>query len=139
MGYNKEMDARDGKIRAIFAGLYTWAVTLYFGLVLLDIVYSKRVSGAAAVFADVSDVLLYVIFLIFIFALGAIAVSWKSRAARYCTIASLLILLSEILLPAVLTLFIRNAQNLSWVRILPAGAASILAFIGFYQFVRSTG
>jgi hypothetical protein len=69
------------KLSPLFARLYTWLVTIYFGAVLLDIVYSKLVPEAAVAFSEVSDFLLCIGALTFLTAIGAVAFSWKSSAA----------------------------------------------------------
>jgi hypothetical protein len=130
------MGMNQGKLGPLFVELYTWMITIFFGTILLDIVYSKLVPEASAAFSEVSDFLLLIGFVTILAAVGAIALSWKSSIARNLFIASLISVSFEFLIPVFLSQFLKNAQGLSWVRILPSGMASILAFIGLYKYYR---
>jgi hypothetical protein len=109
-------------------------------MVLLDIQYSqysRLVPEAARAFSDAADFLLLVDFVTLLSAIAAIAFSWNAKAARNLFIASLLVMLFEFLIPALVSPFVQQAQGLAigpWLRIIPMGAASILALIGFYKF-----
>jgi hypothetical protein len=74
-------------------------------------------------------------FVMVISAIGAIAVTWKSKIARNLFTASLLIYFLEFLIP-IFSSFIKDTQGLSWIRPIPSGIASILAFIGLYKYFR---
>jgi len=137
------------KGRAGFAplvvGLYAWLVAVFFGGILLDIVYSNSLSrtldasATATVFSGVSDLFLRIGFVVFLSAIGAIASSWRSAAARNLLIASLLVLSLEILIPVFLFPFLRNAPDSGigpWLRIIPSGLGSILAFAGLRNYDR---
>jgi phosphoglycerol transferase MdoB-like AlkP superfamily enzyme len=129
------------RFRFLFVGLYAWVAAVFLGGTLLDKVYANNLKGVlgsserAMVFSEISDILLCIGFVLVIAGIGAIAVSWKSRIARNLFIASLVVLSFEILIPVFSALF-KNTQELSWMRLLPSGIASILAFIGMYTFYR---
>jgi hypothetical protein len=120
-------------------GLYAWVLAISFGMVLLDILYTRLVPGATFAFSEVSDFLLLISLVTLIAAIVAIAFSGKSKAVRSFIIASQLILLLEILIPAFFYMFKLNEQSLAigpWIRIILSGVASILAFIGLYRYNR---
>lgn len=129
------------KFRFLLVGLYAWVVSFYLGGILLDMLYAHYLKGvlglseSAMVFSEISDTLLSIGFVTVILAIGAIAVSWKSRSARNLFIASLLAFSFEFLIP-IISSFITNTQELSWSRLLPSGIASMLAFIGLYKYYR---
>jgi hypothetical protein len=125
---------------AFAAGFYTWIVSIFFGAVLLDVVYSNLLghmfgpSETAKIFSEVSDFLLPIGFVTVLTALSAIGFSWKSAASRNLFIASLIILFIEFLAPAVLSEEALNSGY--WIRLLVNGTASILSVIGFYKLYR---
>jgi hypothetical protein len=125
----------------LLVGIYAWLTAVFLGGTWLDKVYANQINGVlgtsekALVFPEVSDALLCSSFILVIFAIGAIAVSWKSGAARNLFIASLLVFSFEFLIP-LLSSTIKNTQDLSWARLLPSGMASFLAFIGLYKYYR---
>jgi hypothetical protein len=122
---------------SFWVGLYVWVISISFGMVLLDILYARRAPEAAAAFAEVADVLLLVTFAALLSAAAAIVFAWKAAAARNFLIASLGVILLELLLPAVVSPFVQNAQGLPvgpWIRILASGAASIFALIGWQRY-----
>jgi thiol:disulfide interchange protein len=125
----------------LLVGIYTWITAVFLGGTWLDKVYANQLNGvlgaseSALVFSEVSDTLLYIGFVMVIFAIGAIAVSWQYGAARNLFIASLLVLSLELIIPLLSTLT-KNTQDLSWARLLPSGIASILAFTGMYKYYR---
>jgi hypothetical protein len=113
----------------------------FLGGILIDVVYAKLLKGvlgtseSAMVFSEISDTLLCIGLVMVIAAIGAIAFSWKSRIARNLFIASLLVISFEFSIP-ILFSFIKNTQELSWVRLLISGMASVLAFIGLHKYYR---
>jgi len=132
------MSAFQKRMGTFLVGLYFWVLTIYFGMVLLDILYARLAPGATTAFAKVSDILLQVNLVILLAAVITIAFSKKSKITRDLIIASQLILLFEFLIPAFFTLFGLNSQGLTalgpWLRIIPGVAASILALIGMIKF-----
>ena len=129
------------RFRFLLVGLYAWVTAVFLGGILLDMVYANLLkdvigfSERAIIFSDISDTLLCIGFVLVISAVGAIAVSWKSRIARYLFIASLLAFSFEFFIPILFT-FIKTTPELSGVRLLPSGIASILAFIGLFKYYR---
>ena len=139
------MDKYQDQFRPLIAGFYAWMSALFFGGVLLDIVYSGLLrhsfnnSETALIFSTISDIFLKIVFVTLLAALGAIVVSWNSPSARNLFLASLLFFSFEFLIPVFFSRFIQNAQGLNigpWLRILPTGTASILAFAGFHSNLR---
>jgi hypothetical protein len=129
------------RLRSLLVGLYTWVTAVFLGGILLDVVYAKLLKGvlgtseSAMVFSEISDTLLCIGLVMVIAAIGAIAFSWKSRIARNLFIASLLVISFEFSIP-ILFSFIKDTQELSWVRLLISGMASVLAFIGLHKYYR---
>ena len=129
------------RFRFLLVGLYAWVAAVFLGGILLDMAYANLLkdvigfSESAIIFSEISDTLLCIGFVMVISAIGAIAVSWKSRIARYLFIASLLAFSFEFFIPILFT-FIKTTPELSGVRLLPSGIASILAFIGLYKYYR---
>jgi hypothetical protein len=127
------------RISSFFVGFYAWIITVFFGAVLLDTVYSNLIPEASAAFSEVSDFLLLIGFVTFLAAIGAITFSWKSSTARNYFIASLVIMLFEFLIPVFFSQLIKNTQKTgvtATIRIIINGMASILALIGLYKFYR---
>ena len=129
------------RFRFLLVGVYAWLTAVFLGGTWLDKVYANQLNGVLGasesrlVFSEVSDALLCIGFVMVIFAIGAIAVSWRSGAARNLFIASLLVFSLEILIP-IFASMTKNPQELSWARLLPSGIASILAFMGLYKYYR---
>ena len=126
-------------IRLFFVGFYAWVSAVFFGSIILDVVYARNLENIlsapdkASLFAEISDILLYLAFILVIAALVAIALSWKSPAARNFIIASLLVFSLEFWAP-ILYSIIKIAQDLSWLRLLIDGTGSILAIVGLQKF-----
>lgn len=127
---------------SLVAGFYAALVALFSGAILMDIVYARRLSdllGAAErapLFAGIADLLLLVGFFAVLAAIGAIAASWRSKRAMLLCIASLFALSLEFLAPFFIAPFLRQADapHLGpWLRVLPAGAATLLAILAVYQ------
>ena len=53
------MSTKQKSIHSFLIGLYVWVLTIFFGMVLLDILYARLVPEAAAAFSEVSDFLLF--------------------------------------------------------------------------------
>jgi len=127
------------RISPLIVGFYAWIVTVFFGAVLLDISYARLVPEATAAFSEVSDFLLIIYFVTLVAAVGAIAFSWKSSVARAYFIASLVILVLELLVP----LFFSQLNDkpgsglATTIRILINGMASILALLGLYKIYKA--
>src|SRR4030042_4974225 len=126
-------------ISHFFGGLYSWVVTVFFGMILLDIVYSSQVPEAVIEYAEVSDFLLLIGVLTILIAIGAIVFSWKSRIARNFFIASLAIVILEFLGPLFFSQLIEathGSLSPTIIRLMISGSASILAFIGLHNWYR---
>jgi hypothetical protein len=133
------MSATQDRVSQFFVGFYSWAVTVFFGAVLLDTVYSNWVSEATAAFSVVSDFLLTIGMVTFIAAAAAIALSWKLSIARNYFTASFVVMLFEFLIPVFFSQSIMVTETpglVSAIRIIINGAASALAMLGLRQFYR---
>jgi hypothetical protein len=133
------MSTNQERFRSFFVGFYSWIAAVFFGAVLLDIVYSNSLSEASVAFSEGSDFLLLIGFVTILSAVGAVILSWNSSTARYYFMASSGILLFEFLIPVFFSQLIPDTQGSGWMtdlRILINGMASILAWVGLYRFYR---
>lgn len=133
------MSTTQNRLGSFLIGLYGWVLAIFFGMVCLDILFARLVPEAAMAFSEVADLLLMIGFVMLLAAIAAIAFSWTSKTARNLLIASLFGILFEFFGPAFFSQFLRNTQELTigpWLRIIPSGAASILAFMGMVQYYR---
>jgi hypothetical protein len=122
-----------------FVGFYTWLITVYFGMVLLDAIYARLVPASPGVSPEISDLFLRIGGVIYLAASGAIIGSWNRKVARNYYIASAAIIFFEFLVPlffSFLNLEGRGTGLESTARIVIDGTASILAFAGLYKFSR---
>ncbi|MRS04607.1 hypothetical protein EG832_15525 [bacterium] len=120
-----------------FVGLYAWITTIFVGAILLDIVYARFIPQAKFGFLDTSDFLLLIGFVTFLTGFVAIAFSMKSIVVRTLLIASLLVLSIEFIVPTFIPhiMSIDQINDLGpWLRIIPVGLSSILAFLSIYKF-----
>jgi hypothetical protein len=129
----------------LFAGSYTWIASIFFGTVLLDIVYARLAryaftpSETASLFSEAADFLLLILAFTILASVGAIIASWQVRSARNAFVASILC----IVLPLMFYSLISAAQadlgpNLGmWVRLVTSGLSSILAFAGLWELYSS--
>jgi hypothetical protein len=129
-------------LRFLLVGFYSWISAVFFGGVIIDVVYARnlenilRADEKSWLFSEISDLLLLVAFILVITALIAIAVSWQSHSARNILIASLLIFSFELWLPIAVSI-LKISPDLSWLRLLLDGLASILAWMGLLRFCQS--
>jgi hypothetical protein len=126
------MDRSRMKFGALLTGLYAWIMTVFLGMVLVDILYARLVMGAAPAFTAISDFLQIPGLLAL--ATGSLAVFtlWPSRGARNLVLASLASMLLEFIIPVLLAGIV-SSENFPagpWLRILLNLAASLLAFLG---------
>ena len=123
---------------SLLVGLYLWAVVAFFGVTLVDTAYVGVLRDAiaaenrAAVFAEVGDFLLLLMFFGTLFAaLGALGSCWHSARARNLVIASAVVV---VLLPPTLELLspLLAGSSLGPILRIPGMAlASGLALLGF--------
>ena len=132
----------------LVTGFYAWVMAVFLGGVLLDMAYANTLRNVIsapereAEFSNVSDALLCMGGVIIPAGLGAIAASWKSGAARNLFAASLLLVIFEFITPVLFSAFAGGAQDVRlgpWLRIIPAGLGSLLAFAGVFYFYRQSG
>lgn len=119
--------------RALVVGLYAWLVAVSFGLALLDIQYARLLPDATEAFRAVADFLLFFTFLTGVVGIGAVGLSWNSRATRNLLAASLVTIL-VVPFAALLILAPMSQQSSvtgSAIRLSIFGVASVLAFAGF--------
>jgi hypothetical protein len=137
-----EMASFRRTVRDLVGGLYAWSVAVFFGAVLLDVVYSHLLDNASepvaqSVYGEVSDVLLILGAFSVIAALAAIGFSWSIRSATYLFATSLAVLLFEFIGPVVLFPLQRTLPDSSvlaigpLIRLVPIAVASLLAVSAF--------
>jgi hypothetical protein len=125
-------------IRHLLGALYAWSVTVFFGAVLLDVVYANLLHGVSAatlepVYRGVSDFLLVLGALVLASALAAIVVSAGNRPATYLFAASLVCLSSEFIAPIFFFPLLRTSPESvvgaigPGLRLLPIALAPLLA------------
>jgi len=129
----------------LLAAFYTWTASIFFGAVLLDIVYFNAASSALApaetlmLFSEAADFLLLILALTLLAGMVAVGAAWKVRPARNLFIASLLLVVAEFLAPMLFFSIIETAQaslgfNVgSWVRLTLSALPPILAFLGLWK------
>jgi len=129
----------------LLAAFYTWIASVFFGAVLLDIVYFNAASSSLApaetlmLFSEAADFLLLILALTLLAGMVAVGAAWKVRPARNLFIASLLLVVAEFLAPMLFFSIIETAQaslgfNVgSWVRLTLSALPPILAFLGLWK------
>jgi hypothetical protein len=129
----------------LLAALYTWTASVFFGAVLLDIVYFNAASSALKpsetikLFSEAADFLLFILALTLLAGIVTVVATWKVGHARNLFIASLLLVTAEFLAPMLLFSIIEMAQaslgfNVgSWVRLTLSALPPILAFLGLWK------
>ena len=129
-------------VRHLFGALYAWSAAVFFGAVLLDVVYSSLLrdvdpSLAAAIFGEASDFLLLLGAPTFLAGLAAIALFWNTPSARSLLALSLLAHCLEFLAPIVLIPVLGTTPGspglgiTPYVRLVPLALASLLAIGAF--------
>ena len=137
MDIANDLQTRPGDgFSALVAGFYAWVVTIFFGAVLLDVLYARRAPGAAS--SEAADFLLLLSAISVFAAIPAIGFAWKTRTARYLLVASLLIIVLEFLVPIFFASLLRGLAIATAVRIVIGASASILAFVGSNRLCRQT-
>lgn len=125
------------KFHSLVTGLYAWVVTIFFGIVLLDMAYTNLLTGVLstsqriAILDEVSDLLLLIYGLGVLTGIGAFLLSLPFKHARNLTLLSLGMVLLELLAPGLLARIIESTQSPylgSWVRVTLSGMASLFAF-----------
>ena len=129
----------------LLAAFYTWTASVFFGAVLLDIVYFNAASSSLApaetlmLFSEAADFLLLILALTLLAGMVAVGAAWKVKPARNLFIASLLLVVAEFLAPMLFFSIIETAQaslgfNVgSWVRLTLSALPPILAFLGLWK------
>jgi hypothetical protein len=131
------MNTKRKSLYSYLIGLYVWILTVFCGMILLDIVYSRLIPQAATAQSTISDLLLLIWLVVFVLVILAILLSWKLHSVRTLFIVSLFFLLLELLIPLI---FSRIGQTTigyeirPFFRIIPTGLASILSFAGMNKF-----
>ena len=116
----------------VAVGFYAWLATVSFGLVVLDIAYSRLVPGAAAAFSEIADFLLAVDAITGIAALSAIGLAWNSGTTRTLVATGIGVVALGFLIYPLLATVLRDASSLgAGLRVALAATVSLLAFAGF--------
>jgi hypothetical protein len=132
---NNRPNTSAGMIGPLVVGVYAWLTAVSFGFVLLDIVYAGLVPDATRALSEAADFQLLVNFMTILAALGAIVLSWNSRAASGYLISSLAIIFLGFFIYMLLSPFLQDGSSLGMgIRIILGGSVSVLAFMGFFRF-----
>lgn len=129
-----------GLVATLLVGFYSWVVIVFFGAVLLDVVYAKAIRSileseqAAPVFSTASDFLLLVLALTVLAAIGAIGSSWQSGFARNLFLVSGLFVMAELLAPILLRPLLLDSNAGLVVRLVLSASASVLGIFGLNRF-----
>ena len=129
-------------VRNFLGALYAWSTAVFFGAVLIDVVYASLLREAAGafvkpVFGEVADFLLLLAAPVVFTALAATALSWDVPGARHLFLASLLVLALEFILPIFLSPLLKTSPNSPitgispYLRLAPLAVASVLALGGY--------
>lgn len=114
-------------------GFYAWMMAIYLGAVVVDAVYARIIPAASTALAEAADFLLLMGGVTILAALVAVVFSWQANTVRIFSIASLVVLLGEFLMPVFFAPLIAGSQISGTGKLLRIGInglASILAFIG---------
>ena len=128
--------------------LYPLLIAIFFGAVLLDVVYSHLLTvvqdagQTSSVFRQVSDALLQLGFLSVVAAIVSISLSWQFPAARNYFIISLVILIVfELLLPGMIMALAIQSQTIQsigpWFRITINFTAAVFGFMALRFYFQS--
>ena len=126
----------------LLCGLYTWMVTVFFGAILLDVVYFHTGSGTTDMFQEGSDFLLLLGMLTALAGIGAVAASWGWEITRNYFLTSFLILsvefISSMLSPLLQWLQASPEFNLgTYIRLVGSLLPTVLAFGGLVRMYRT--
>lgn len=120
-------------VTRLIVATYAWVATVLFGAIALDVAYAR---AASAELADVRDLLLGIVAVAIVAGIGAVAASWTWERTRYLLLASLVLVIAELLAPALLSGVVGEAEASSgfsvgpWIRLAGGAGASLLAFAG---------
>jgi hypothetical protein len=142
------MTGRTHTTMFFLVSLYPLLIAVFFGSVIIDIVYSHLLANALslsernALFRDVSDVLLEIGLLVFLSGSAAILAAWHEKQAQVLFIVSLFVFFaSEFLLPVVFMQQLRVAAvGLllgPTIRVLANILAAAFAIMGFHKYAQS--
>ncbi len=126
----------------LLCGLYTWMVTVFFGAILLDVVYFHTGSGTTGMFQEGSDFLLLLGMLTVLAGIGAVAASWGWEITRNYFLTSFLILSVEFITPMASPLLqwlqASPGFNLgTYIRLVGSLLPTVLAFGGLVRMYRA--
>ena len=129
-GYSEDSPA--GWMGSLAVGLYAWLTAVSLGFAVLDVLYARLVPEAAGAFPEAADFLLLIQAVTVLAAVGAIGLGWQSSGARNLLVASAGVIPLGFLTYALLSPVLPDGSPLgAGIRILLAGAASVLAFAEF--------
>lgn len=142
------MSAFTHAVRSLVVSLYPLSVAAFAGAVIVDVLYSRLLANASslaervALLHNVSDILLKLGLLVFLFGIAAIFAAWHDKRALALFVISLFVLFPlEFLIPVILAQQFRLAAVGPLfgpaIRILVNMLAAALAIIGFYRYARS--
>lgn len=124
------------------ANLYAWMTAVYFGAVVLDIIYANLLRSSqpaeitTVLFSEVSDSLLFLLMLVVLSGMAALILTWNMVEVRFRLLASLLIFFFSPFLLHVPIPFQEYSLLGPAVRLLSRGLSFYLAFAGLWRLTR---
>jgi hypothetical protein len=136
MSEAEEMSLDRLALERLLAGVYAWLYAVFFGLVVLDVVYAGTLraglgaSVADGILSEISDFLLLPYALLVLAGVLALSVGWPVRGVRYLLAISLLLPAAALVIAAVFGPALEAASLGSAIRLLVCLGGSVLAMIG---------
>jgi hypothetical protein len=118
---------------SLAVGVYCFLGTASFGAALIDGVYAGAIrstiqaADAERLFQPIADLLLQLLAVTFLAALVAIGSSWPAAVARNLLIASVAIMATQLVAPALLESLPPGSAAGFWLRLVLSGSAAVLA------------
>jgi hypothetical protein len=133
-GMRVDADRRRGSMLVLPAA-YAWLAAVLLGAILLDATWA---AGAGEAGGEAGDLLLGITGLTIVAGIGAVAASWTERAP-WLFLVSLLLVVGELLAPALFSQLVPDAQSATgvrigpWIRLGGIWSASVLALLGLRE------
>jgi hypothetical protein len=130
-----------GGLVPVFVGLYAWAASVSFGLVVADVAYAGSVrrsvdaATAAGIFSPIADVWLLASAVTLLAGLVALATAWSWRAPRGLILASIVLGTALLWLPVLLPAGLLESG--APLRLAIAGGVSVLAVLALGKLDRT--
>jgi hypothetical protein len=128
---------------SLSVGVYCFLGVASFGAALIDGVYvgairsTIQAGDAGRLFQPIADLLLQLLAVTFLAALVAIGSSWPAAVARNLLIASVAIMATQLVAPALLESLPPGSAAGFWLRLVLSGSAAALALAALHALGRS--